>query len=96
MPKCFFYLKDGSDSVEGSFGLKHFEADSAVAAYALTIAKGLRSHPSYRVYFVVAMDQGGKEIARILIGEAADRVPRKPKSAADLAASSLQQAAQQP
>ena len=63
MTKCFFYLKDGSNSFVESLGLRYFDTESAVV-YAVAIARVLRTGRAAPAFVVVATDQRGNEIAR--------------------------------
>jgi len=65
--KCFFYLKDGSDSLVEPLGLRYFDVESA-AAYAVAMARMLQAGRATQAFVVVATDQRGNEIARVPIG----------------------------
>ena len=67
MKKCFFYLKDGSNSFVQSLGLRYFAIESATA-YAVAIARVLQTESAAPGFVVVATDQRGNEIARVPIG----------------------------
>jgi hypothetical protein len=67
MTKCFFYLKDGSNSCVKSLGLRYFDIESA-AAYAVAVARMLQASRATHAFVVVATDQKGNEIARAPIG----------------------------
>src|SRR5207253_1245883 len=66
MTKCFFYLKDGSNSFVESLGLRYFDSESATV-YAVAIARMLQTGRATHA-FVVATDQRGNEIARAPLG----------------------------
>jgi hypothetical protein len=70
MPKCFFSLKDSSDTFEASLGLAYFDEQSKETPtdYARAIAHQLQSNSAYHACFVIAMEQSGKEIARVPVG----------------------------
>ena len=67
MTKCFFYLKDGSNSFVESLGLRYFDSEAATV-YAGAIAQTLQAGHATQAFVVVATDQGGNEIARAPIG----------------------------
>ena len=67
MTKCFFYLKDGSNSCVQSLGLRYLDVESA-AIYAVAIARMLQANRATQAFVVVATDQKGNEIARAPIG----------------------------
>ena len=67
MTKCFFYLKDGSNSFVESLGLRYFDSESATV-YAVAIARTLQAGGATHAFVVVATDQRGNEIARAPIG----------------------------
>ncbi len=69
MTKCFFYLKDGSNSFVASLGLRYFDTEAA-AVYAVAIARMLQGDRATQAFVVVATDQRGNEIARAPIGRA--------------------------
>jgi hypothetical protein len=76
MPKCFFTLKNSSDAFEASFGLAYFDEQSIQTPIdrARLIARQLRELSAYRACSVVAMEQGGKEIARVPVAQP-ERLP---------------------
>ena len=67
MTKCFFYLKDGSNSFVESLGLRYFDSEAATV-YAGAIARTLQAGHATQAFVVVATDQRGNEIARAPIG----------------------------
>jgi len=67
--KCFFYLKDGSNSFVEPLGLRYFDSESATV-YAVAIARVLQTGCATNTFVVVATDQKGNEIARVPVGRA--------------------------
>jgi len=80
MPKCFFSLKDGSDTFERSFGLAYFDEESGepLIEHTRAIAQQLQRYAAYRGCFVVAMEQNGREIVRVPVTRQTERKISKP------------------
>jgi hypothetical protein len=84
MAKCFFYLKDASGAVERSLGLMHFDIGSSsepVRRFALSVAQGFQPYTEYRSFFVVALEQSGKEIVRVPVAKTTVRPRLKRRKA---------------
>jgi hypothetical protein len=76
MAKQFFYLRDSSDFLIGSFGLAYLDEQEAVCQ-ANILARRLQAEPQYSNFFVVATDAKGKELARIVIDKLAAPLLRR-------------------